>query len=687
MKRKMKKLIYIFAALCLGLGITSCMPENLINDTDIPRHQIENLKAVVGDEEIALSWTIPEGWEPTDYQITYNDADDVKQTILTGGKTAYTITGLVNGKNYTFNVQAIYNKVISNVVYVTVQPVTSRIAVKSLNFATDPDKEKKDQYIQLTWEKPSDLVLNYTLTYYPEMNESDVKTVTVDKDATSYKIEGITNEDNYIITLVANYPKGSASAAETKVYFKIAYFVSQTSGATGQVIRFQFNKETYPTATDITWKFPDGSTVKGETADWTVAGTGNKEVILSATVNGKEVVWPGIALTLRQNILEATDFTIASGQKYNGFKGSYPVFSPDGMTLYDITFNKVSVLYAYDLATGNEKWRYTPDNATGSYNPPTVNPVTGDIYYGTTTAGEFYCVNPDGQLRWKYSGAGSMQSTSPAVSADGNVLYILDKNGKLAALHTADGSEIWNVALGKAGAALLIDGDNLLAAVQDKAAAVHFFNRHNGNKIAETLVADNAPTDISGFAVSDNKKIAYMPLKAGGMISIDLVNLTKIAELTFAGNNVYAPVVASNGYVIAGSKDGCVYALSPDLKEVKWKIAHGGETPVSNAFNYSHACADDRGRVFITSGGNKNKVYVINAETGSVFSSESYGESDAQKQMGGNNFNDGFLFSGFIGASGDNGALVGQFIGGNRKFWGGPGGDICGSCCVQSPLL
>jgi outer membrane protein assembly factor BamB len=374
------------------------------------------------------------------------------------------------------------------------------------------------------------------------------------------------------------------------------------------------------------------------------------------------------------------------GQKYNGFKGSYPVFSPDGKTIYDVTFNKISNLYAYDLTTGEEKWRYVPDNATGSYNPPTVNPVTGDIYYGTQTAGEFYCVTPEGQLRWKYTGAGSMQSTAPAVSADGNVLYILDKNGKLAALNTTDGSEIWTVALGKAGAALLIDGDTIFAAVQDKTAAVHILNRHNGTKVAETLVANNDPTDISGFAVSDDKKTAYMPLKAGGMMSIDLVNLTKIAELTFAANNVYAPVVASNGYVVAGSKDGCVYALSPDLKEVKWTFVHGG-TPVNNVFNYSHACADDQGRVFITSGQTKNNVYILDAATGNVLSSESYGENNGQKQMGGNNFNEGFLFSAFVGAAPDNGAFIGQFVGGNRKFWGGPGGDICGSCCLQSPIL
>ena len=29
----------------------------------------------------------------------------------------------------------------------------------------------------------------------------------------------------------------------------------------------------------------------------------------------------------------------------------------------------------------------------------TVNPVTGDIYYGTTSAGQFYAITPEGELK------------------------------------------------------------------------------------------------------------------------------------------------------------------------------------------------------------------------------------------------------------------------------------------------
>ena len=660
-----RNILYILAAVGMCFGFASCVPEDIKNDTDIARHQIENLKFEVDDEEVTLSWSVPEGWEPTDYLITYNDAAQVAQKIFTEGATSYTITGLQNDFSYTFYVQAIYGDAFSNRVKQLGTPVTSRISVKSMTYET-ADVEQTNQYIQLTWEKPSDRVLNYTLTYYPEMNDQNIVTKTLDKDVTSYKIENITNNDNYVISLVANYPKGAAEAAGTTVYFKMAYFVSQTTGAVGQTIDFEFNKSAYPEATDIKWQFPGGVVVNGETAQWTINTTGDKEVILSAKVGAKEIVWPGIKLKLRSLIVEAKDFT-QNGTNYNGFKGSYPVFSPDGKTVYDITFNGISGLYAYDLITGQEKWRYIPETKSGSYNPGTVNPVTGDFYYGTTAAGLFYSVSPEGKLNWIYTGAGSLKTTAPAVSADGSVVYISDVPGKLIALNAADGSEKWVNDLKTPVFSMLVNNGEIVIGCKDL--KVRFVDAVTG-KVDEDhiLTVSKQPADVAGFA------------------AIDIEAKTIVGENIFAGNNVWAPVVASNGYVVAGSKDGSVYALSPDLKEVKWTFMHNG-TPTNNVFNYCHLCANDQGKVFATSGQDLNKVYIFDANTGAVLSSESYGDNVAYKQMGGNNFNDGFLYSGFIGAGSVNGALIGQYVGGKRKFWGGPGGDICGSSCLQSPLL
>ena len=112
---------------------------------------------------------------------------------------------------------------------------------------------------------------------------------------------------------------------------------------------------------------------------------------------------------------------------------------------------------------------------------------------------------------------------------------------------------------------MLINGNVLIAAIQNTAPSVYFLDVATGQEVAPQLSISNKPTDISGMAVSDDKKTAYLPLMGGGISSIDLATNTLKATNIFATNNVYAPVVASNGFVVAGSKDGCVYALSADL--------------------------------------------------------------------------------------------------------------------------
>lgn len=106
------------------------------------------------------------------------------------------------------------------------------------------------------------------------------------------------------------------------------------------------------------------------------------------------------------------------------------MLSPDAGTVYVNTGNKVSNLYAFDVRTGKNKWTFRPtdngDMQAESKSMVAVNPVSGDIYYGTSAGGQFYAVKPDGTLHWKFSKCGSMNSAPPAVSADGTVVYIAD---------------------------------------------------------------------------------------------------------------------------------------------------------------------------------------------------------------------------------------------------------------------
>lgn len=373
-------------------------------------------------------------------------------------------------------------------------------------------------------------------------------------------------------------------------------------------------------------------------------------------------------------------------QKYNGFKGSCPVFSPDSTTLYDITFNKGTVLYAFNLKTGEKKWSYKAGTDAGSYNPLTVNPVNGDIYYGTTTSGQFYCIKSDGTLKWTYTGLGSMQSTAPAVSKDGSKVFAIDAAGKVAALNASDGTEIWTYAAEAKGGSMLVNGNELVVAPTTK--DLVFLNATTGAKIASIAAADFGAnrTDIAGFAVAADKNTAYLPCNLGKLVSIDLTKHEILKSLTLTignetANNLWEPVVAPNGNVFVGCKNGYVYCVKGDLSEVLW--GHNNSTAGTNAYNYSHPCVDGAGNFYISSGQVQNINFIFSA-TGSVIKQWQYGTSANQKQMGGNNYLDGVLYSAFIGGGSENGLLVGKYVGGeNASSWCRHGGDICGSCCVK----
>lgn len=665
----MKKLLFsILAVAGISLSVTSCWDEN-IPEAGAARHQVTDLKAVPGDEEAQLSWSMPEGWNPTEYLITYTDGDKIS---LRTSEKSYSITGLTNGETYTFEVQAVYGDLISGAVSAAAKPATSRFAVSDLA------AEGSANMVILTWTKPSTNVTSYTLTY--SSDNTAAQEISIEADKESYTVDELENDVIYTFSLVANYAKGPSEPAVVKAMPSLAtpYFLDRTTAAVNQPIKFTFNTEGYPSATNIRWTFPDGKTLTGTEVSYGIPSSGTQQVILTIHLGDKDKSWT-IELQIRDYAVNFNEW-VCVGANYNGFKGTCPVFSPDGKTVYIITFNKTTCLYAFNVETGEKIWVYEPSAASGSYNPLTVNPVTGDIYFGTTTAGQFYCVNASGNLKWKFDGAGSMKSAAPAVNKDGSVVYVGDNTGNIFALDAASGAKKWQAALGSATAGLLVNGNELVAGATN--GTVTFYNTADGTAISSLKFA--CMTDITGFAVGNDKRTVYLPAKTA-MCSFDLETKTILVEsLPVAGNNLYEPVVAPNGNVYVAGKDNCIYCLDKDLTKVIWQYQHkdsaGGAT---NTFNYSHPCVDTENHLYITSGQAGNVSYIFNAD-GTIKESWTYGSSKNQKQMGGNNYLNGILYSAFVGASGENGAFYGKYVGGERaNTWSTHGGDICGSCCLK----
>ena len=665
----MKKLLFIIlTAAGLSLSVTSCWKENL-PEAGAARHQVTDLKAVPGDEEAQLSWSMPEGWNPTEYLITYTDGDKIS---LRTSEKSYSITGLTNGETYTFEVQAVYGDLISGAVSAAAKPTTSRFAVSDLV------AEGSANMVILTWTKPSTNVTSYTLTY--SSDNTAAQEISIEADKESYTVDELENDVIYTFSLVANYAKGPSEPAVAKAMPALAvpYFLDRTTAAVNQPVKFTFNTEGYPSATNVRWTFPDGKILTGTEVSYGIPSSGTQQVTLTVHLGDKDKSW-NIELQIRDYVVNYIDWECV-GANYNGFKGSCPVFSPDGKTVYNITFNKTTCLYAFNVETGELAWVYKPSTAAESYNMLTVNPVTGDIYFGTQSAGQFYCVNAKGDLKWKFDGAGSMKSAAPAVNKDGSVVFIGDGAGNIFALDAASGAKKWSAALGSAAAGLLVNGNELVAGATN--GTVTFYNTADGTVI--TSLKFPCMTDITGFAVGNDKRTVYLPAKTA-MCSFDLETRAILVEsLSVADNNLYEPVVAPNGNVYVAGKDNCVYCLDKDLTRVVWKYQHTDAAgKVVNAFNYSHPCVDTENHLYITSGQTGNVSYIFNAD-GKVKESWTYGSSNQQKQMGGNNYLNGVLYSAFVGNTGDNGAFYGKYVGGERaNTWSTHGGDICGSCCLK----
>ena len=676
----MKKLIHICILSGLAALAASCWTED-IPEAGAARHQVEALTATPGDEEVTLAWEIPDGWNPTDYIVFYTDEESQTVTLRTGGANRYVVDKLTNGISYNFNVQAVYGKLISNAVTVAGRPSTSRLPVTDLT-VTDTG----DGYVALAWSAPSTLVEKYTLSYYIEDMPGDIRTQEIGKEQTAYRCEGLTNDKTWFFLLAAEYAKGPAEADVVRAMptKAIPYFISSETAAVDQPVTFEFNRTAYADASDVTWTFPDGAVLTGDKVLSGFKTTGNQTVMLSAKIDGSSREWK-ITVEIRPYVVNFMDWEQADGAKYESPTYTCPVLSPDAGTVYVNTGNKVSNLYAFDVRTGKNKWTFRPtdngDMQAESKSMVAVNPVSGDIYYGTSAGGQFYAVKPDGTLHWKFSKCGSMNSAPPAVSADGTVVYIADAKGDLYALDAETGTERWSApyAAGSCGYGLLVNGGEVVLGAKT---AIHFVNAADGTKIEAVSVSI---VNSIGFAVSPDRKKAYFAY-ATTLATVDLDSHTLYARSAAGGDNYYQPIVAGDGTVFAGTKDGYVRFFSPDLQTMIHE-----EQPSSvkkNTFNFTRPLVDANNRFYIMASGNSTEdSLVLEYDTsGNKISDWSYTQNNCQN---GCNLADGVLYTVNQGSGdGGNGLFIGKYIGAARgRGWSSHGGDHCGSGCIQSPLI
>jgi putative pyrroloquinoline-quinone binding quinoprotein/putative pyrroloquinoline-quinone-binding quinoprotein len=156
-------------------------------------------------------------------------------------------------------------------------------------------------------------------------------------------------------------------------------------------------------------------------------------------------------------------------------------------------------------------------NGQGSSTSATVGP-DGTVYVGANNS-NFYAVKPDGSLKWKFEAEPELAGiwSSPALSADGKVVYFGANRGGVYAVNTADGTLEWQ-------------------------------NRLFGGSIFAS------PT-------LDRTGVLYVGATTGHVFALDSTNGDQLAVYDSGGAVWSTPAIRPDGTLVAANRKGLIFAL------------------------------------------------------------------------------------------------------------------------------
>lgn len=414
---------------------------------------------------------------------------------------------------------------------------------------------------------------------------------------------------------VGNDVLSSPAVTDSTVYFgSIAgnFYALGTSGG---------NKGKLLWSSRIAGTIKSSAVVSGNTV---FVGSTNLFFALDATTGdfkwsygvGQEVASPAISngivylVSDRLYAFEATTTLVAMIEKwkYNtGVTISMSGVAVDG----GITYIGADDGKLYSLnSDGTLKWSY-PTNGGMISSTPVVS--GGVVYFGARDNNTFYAVNTaDGTLKWNktLTGSGAFISSTPTVV--GSVIYVGAHDGKLYALNSTDGSQVWlpyATAGGSSGtynlSTPIVDNGKIYFAYANSAVVV--LDQTTGSKLWEK--------QLSGFNSSSNStKIlldgASSTLYVGGVDRVYALDIKQNGN--FKWSQITNGVMESGfalweGILVGGSRNSVVYAWTAATGAPLWQYSVKGQP--GTPFLWQDV-------VFVMTNG--YRVYALNAENGQL---------------------------------------------------------------------
>jgi outer membrane protein assembly factor BamB len=222
--------------------------------------------------------------------------------------------------------------------------------------------------------------------------------------------------------------------------------------------------------------------------------------------------------------------------------------------------NNNGTLYALELATGQLRWSLPLGNLL--WGTPATN---GKLIFITSLDHWLYAVDPAARsVAWKLDLGGSAAG-APAISADGNTLYVGSFAKKVFAVDAASGSIYWTADMkDRVWGTPALDGDSLYAA--DMSGGIYSLGAPNG-KNAWPDINPDGPITASPLVLANGMLVAT---ESGSIYAYDRTGV-KIWEASVGGKIYTTPVASGVRILVAPLSTDFLLAAVQDGK-LLWKF-------------------------------------------------------------------------------------------------------------------
>lgn len=514
-----------------------------------------------------------------------------EKVVLDASITSYEVTGLTNSTDYKFTLQADYGE--SGISGI------NEIQLKPLDelkFKVLPG----NNFAIALWETPSRTdISSYSLAWMPGNGKAEIAA-----NKKNYQITGLQNDIQYDFSFVINYTSGiSKSVQSTATPGAISAFIlNDETPVISDLIQFTYNPAYLPTSTAVSWEyhFGDGSTSTQQNPTHAFLKTGIIEVTVKITDE-------------QNNVFNDTKKIYVWGEKwaYNigaSIKPQIPAIADDG-TIY-IGSEDNNNFHAIN-PDGTLKWTYTgiTDNV---YSSASIG-SDGTIYVGSKD-NFLHAINPDGTQKWKFGIGGDAIYTTPAIASDGTV-YIGSDSDKLFAVN-ANGTQKWVFTTAgfniRSTPSIAKDGTVYIASIDKN---LYALNPENGS-ILWTFALDGIVE--GGISIDTDGTIIVTTDKATAQGSVFAINPdgTQKWQTSISGRMISSPAIA-NGNVYFGTKESKqLVALNAATGSITWTFTVGdiivGSPTVDKNGNVYIGSFDNNFYVLDNNGKEKYKVNIGN---------------------------------------------------------------------------